>query len=364
MCFCCVADIGVTTGAPPWRRRTSMSGPALGLQVGVETFLLTARHQFATSSAGSGYTLSGPPSQTLAHRSNSGTLQVVSCSNCRRMRCHCCCRSNTRSQGCCYCVRGVMNSRSAFAPAVPARCDGSLAAVRRSALPAATASWRPVARASAIQVVCCPTGDGVAFAWRFETMAQQAGLNASAQCCCRARASVHRGCARKAVEQLGRVGAGLERRWADGVMSSARPVIQVAVGPLRPRAPGRPLLFFAVSPPACVGSALHRLRATLEACGIVIRPQFFNSRRPIGALDGALVGVLPQLQYSPTLHVVFPQRQKPLSSCSSCRVPFAAGLADGRSSWVSSIAGTARPNAQAAREVRRGFPGRAARGAR
>ena len=124
----------------------------------------------------------------------------------------------------------------------------------------------------------------------------------------------------KAVEQrLGRVGCRrLEKRRADlADIHQFGQVIQVAVGCFGHRRLDALLLFFGVSPPACVGQCLFiGFAQSLEAGSIVIRPAAFQQPR-IGALDGALVGVFRQLQYGPTLHVVFPQRQNPLSSCSS-----------------------------------------------
>ena len=57
-------------------------------------------------------------------------------------------------------------------------------------------------------------------------------------------------------------------------------------------------------------------KQALEAFRVVVRAAVFEQAR-VGALDGALVGVFRQLQYGPTIHGVFPQRQNPLSSCSS-----------------------------------------------
>ena len=195
------------------------------------------------------------------------------------------------------------------------------------------------------QVLHRPTDDCTALAGGFEAMAQQAGLERLFTALLLGQGPalievVHvqageqregrvwlwrfkRGGAERAdVHQLGEVirvfhHRRFERRRAQGAnVHQLSQVAEVAVSLFgHRRFDGFQLLV--VGPPARFAQRLFiGLAQALETLGVIVRAAAFQQPR-VGALDGALVGIVCQLQHCPTVHVVISQRQNPLSSCSS-----------------------------------------------
>ncbi len=155
---------------------------------------------------------------------------------------------------------------------------------------------------------------GVSKQWR-----SRPAWKASVQCCCWAWAQrASRLCGEAAEQGVGRV---RRRGFVGGRLQGPDvhqlgQIVEVGIGRFDHRHFDA-FVWLAVSSPACLAQGLLvGFAQALEACGVVVRTAALEQPR-IAALDGALVGIFGQLQYVPILHRVLPQRQKPLSNCSS-----------------------------------------------